>query len=451
MKTALKFVRGKAPRSSDEDAPKRGSLHWEGPVPRAITDPPIEPLPYRSRRGEVKCAVHWGQRKLLMSELQMLLPPVADGFRSSYHIVYVGSAPGSHLPFLDDLFLRRHTWQLVDPGAFDDTLRGRPNFRVENRYFTNDVAYEILVERVASTCPALAVMLDFHIRHGPLQDVPRRGHLATGDLDSARMTEDIPVLHEPVRTLPLGLQLLTSVAAERRPLLFISDIRTGTAAMPNFAAHVVENMMAQATWFEILQANFGMLKFRLPYSTDRWHLPNYLEGEMLLPIWGPLTTTECRLIVRNGAKWVVQNAAAHEDRMFYFNAMLRERVHFNHQLSPHAALDNRFDSAAEVKTWQDFLASAAEARAHADLSVEALVDVTSTALGESFEDARRKRDALLAASTTVDGGTEKRYRPQQKGATNDGKTTHTADVLRERSRAIWWSNVVVRGGGMLPL
>lgn len=32
----------------------------------------IPRLPYKTRRGQIKSAIHWGQRKLLLSEVQLL-------------------------------------------------------------------------------------------------------------------------------------------------------------------------------------------------------------------------------------------------------------------------------------------------------------------------------------------------------------------------------------------
>lgn len=70
-------------------------------------------LPYRRRTDEPKSTLHWGQRKLLVAEIEFL---------TTYHsqadvCVYIGAAPGTHIPFLAQLFpfLR---FILVDPSSF---------------------------------------------------------------------------------------------------------------------------------------------------------------------------------------------------------------------------------------------------------------------------------------------------------------------------------------------
>jgi cap3/cap4 methyltransferase len=438
----------------DDELPARGSLHWSGPPPRVLHDAPVRRQPYRRRKGEVKCAVHWGQRKLLMSEVQLLLPPYGNGFQRRYLIVYVGSAPGGHLEYLDRLFDSRHSWHLVDPGAFVPTLRTLPNVRIDNTYFDNAKAYSILTERIQPHCPALAAVfahvVDTATVSGQRQslgaDVPAAR--VTGDLDAARMAEEIPTMWEPELALPIGLHLLGRAAATRTPALFVSDVRSGTAEMSNFDGHVVENMRAQATWAHIVDADFSMLKYRLPYSTDaqrQYRLGPYPAGDVVLPVWGPQTTTECRLVIRPGAPWVEADVVDHEERMYYLNAILRERVHFNHAASPHAELDNRFDSAAEVAIWETFIRESQQPQ----LTVKALVDRTTAVLGETFEDIRRKRDALLTATEAVAGGSSKRFRaeqPRQNEISQRQASTMVNALLEERKRHVWWRNVAEQDG-----
>eukprot|EP00961_Rhodomonas_salina_P002887 39493-Rhodomonas_salina.1 len=57
-------------------------------------------MPYRRRQGEEKTVVHWGQRKLLLSELEFLTAHGAAGAT----VVYAGAAPGTHTRYLLELF-----------------------------------------------------------------------------------------------------------------------------------------------------------------------------------------------------------------------------------------------------------------------------------------------------------------------------------------------------------
>ena len=56
-------------------------------------------LPYRRRRGEHKTVIHWGQRKLLLSEIEFLTV-----FRGSGDcVLFAGSSPGTHVAYLAKL------------------------------------------------------------------------------------------------------------------------------------------------------------------------------------------------------------------------------------------------------------------------------------------------------------------------------------------------------------
>ena len=71
---------------------------------------------YRRRdHGTVKSTIHWGQRKLLISEIEFL---AEHKFKFSVKsvVVYAGAAPGDHLPILINLFRDKiSAWELFDP------------------------------------------------------------------------------------------------------------------------------------------------------------------------------------------------------------------------------------------------------------------------------------------------------------------------------------------------
>lgn len=124
------------------------------PFPVVMDETTFPSESYRSRTSDIKTAIHWGQRKLMLSEIQLLSLYAKENV--SYHIVYAGSAPGSHLGFLDDMFHKqKHTWELVDPGQFDRAVLGpRPNFLLRNEFFTNATAYGICANRLCKTRPS---------------------------------------------------------------------------------------------------------------------------------------------------------------------------------------------------------------------------------------------------------------------------------------------------------
>ncbi|CAG9582693.1 conserved hypothetical protein [Leishmania major strain Friedlin] len=399
----------------------RTVYHYPSSLPfPVLLDDDFPAEPYRSRNKDIKSAIHWGQRKLLLSEIQLLSMYCRPEI--SYHIVYAGAAPGTHLAFLDEMFSCRHTWELIDPGQFDRAvLEPRANFRLRNEFFTNATAYGINARRLTEVLPALgfvyqnvavdSVQVDKKAIHEQLQDI-------VGTLDVARGTEDIPAMYEAPLSLPKGLELLAQVALERnKPLLFISDIRSGSVALPNFEDHVAENMRAQECWTNILHGEHSMLKFRLPYTSKSTKFGGqgavretlliredgtvpYLRGDMLLPIWTRPTSTEGRLVVPQGAFQKDYNVAHVEDQFFFFNSSVREQVHFNHLVAHDSELDHHYDAAAEVHcllTYLRFIRPELKTAKTGELRKEVLrVAHSITAhLGITFEDAIRRRDALM--------------------------------------------------------
>ena len=357
---------------------------------------------YRSRASEVKTAVHWGQRKLLMSEMQLLSDRFASALRAvrPLQVVYVGSAPGSHLALLDDLFGRRHRWHLVDPGWFDrDTILREPadtvnqttttaessrasRFIFDNSFMNNEKAYHLFGQRMEyAGCPALASVVSGRVAddnatrrrdgHTSVPDASNNASRATGGIDAARLTFSIPTMFEhPVDAWSRfpGLHVLSLAVVlgaspppgtgnpqrpgpgDRHgggaPTLLISDVRSGHVGMPNFEGHVIENMRAQQAWIDVLQPTFSMVKFRLPYhkhdpqtagappscvsDAPRVDECEYLDGAILAPIWALPTSTESRLVSRPPFARKSHDCKNYQNQMYFFNAVAREVLHFNH-------------------------------------------------------------------------------------------------------------------------
>ncbi|ESL08272.1 hypothetical protein TRSC58_04028, partial [Trypanosoma rangeli SC58] len=247
----------------------RTVYHYPSSLPfPTVMDANFPAESYGSRSQDVKAAIHWGQRKLLLSEIQLLSLYARPNI--TYHIVYAGSAPGTHLAFLDDMFQRRHTWELVDPGQFDrPVLESRQNFTLRNEFFTNATAYGINARRLLEVLPGLGVIYrDVAVDRAGVakKELHEQLQSIVGTIDVARGTEDIPSMYESRLDIPIGFELLCYVGMERtKPLLFVSDIRSGSVSLPNFEDHVAENMRAQECWCQILQGEYSMLKFRLPY------------------------------------------------------------------------------------------------------------------------------------------------------------------------------------------
>lgn len=179
--------------------------------------------------------IHMGQRKLLLSEIQLL----TEYYKAAKHpehptLVYVGSAPGTHILFLHELFPKVR-FILYDGSRFDPGLLSPSKssvFKVHNTYFTD------------STCNELA--------------------------------------HRMGKT----------------PIVFVSDIRSDAKDAGNFENQVMWDLLSQRRWVERLKPTFSLLKFRLPFNLKASDTVKYLPGRLLFGIWPPPLSAETRLLVR---------------------------------------------------------------------------------------------------------------------------------------------------------
>jgi hypothetical protein len=111
------------------------------PPPREVDD--AVRFPWLGEDGtdlEPKC--HWGQRKLLFSEIELLQglrehpPPRYPPLR----VVYAGAANGAHMPILHRMFPEVAAWELYDPAPFHPALRHLERVRLHSGFFTDAVA-----------------------------------------------------------------------------------------------------------------------------------------------------------------------------------------------------------------------------------------------------------------------------------------------------------------------
>ena len=103
-------------------------------IPFKRTIEPSDPTQsYRRRKEEEKSVLHWGQRKLLVAEIEFL----TEYGHLSDTVVYAGAAPGTHIKLLSEMF-SNHRFYLYDPAPF--TVRNSRNIETHQIMFTDDVA-----------------------------------------------------------------------------------------------------------------------------------------------------------------------------------------------------------------------------------------------------------------------------------------------------------------------
>lgn len=260
--------------------------------------PDAPQLEYNHKEGKALRGVnvHRGQRKLLMSEIQLLTLYYSKKTAHPW-LVYVGSAPGTHLLFLHKLFphVRFSLW---DGAQFDPRLKdvkfddGTPVFEIHHEFFTDH------------TCGGISTRIE--------QD-----HLA--DKNKGKVA-----------------QIQHMVGGGKTPLLFVSDIRSGEPNREAFETKVMYDMLAQKRWVTLLKPELSSLKFRLPFTLKDGDKVPYLEGKLYYGIWPPGESAETRLLVKKSdiAKPEVQVDYKIYERVMYHHNFVIRRTCFDINKAP---------------------------------------------------------------------------------------------------------------------
>ena len=205
-----------------------------------------------------KTNVHIGQRKLLMSEIQLLTEHYEKYPKIHPTMMYVGAAPGSHLTLLSLMFPQVY-FILYDGAKFDPELKKYPRV--------------------------------FQVHEGE---------------DGFVTTEKIKKLKDNINT---------------KNLIFVSDIRLGDDDKEKFEQGVSRDMLLQQEWVQILKPLSSLLKFRMSYHMKAGDKLKYMKGKIFYQVWPKPQSGETRLLVeRKDVNNIVEyDFTDYEQTMFFHN------------------------------------------------------------------------------------------------------------------------------------
>jgi hypothetical protein len=133
--------------------------------------------------------------------------------------------------------------------------------------------------------------------------------------------------------------------------VLISDIRTEPATDEN----VSHDMALQRKWWEIMNPDISMFKFRLSWKEGR---TEYMKGDIYIQVYPGPTSTETRLIVKKNAPIISYDNKRYEDLLFCHNTLVRpyyhEHVLGQCELHSHT-IDNCYDCASFVQILNDYI------------------------------------------------------------------------------------------------
>ncbi len=262
---------------------------------RRILSSDFPRLKYHRRNNELKLTLHWGQLKLMLTEVEFLTLVLKENPTLPIYMIYAGAAPGNHILYLSELFPTVH-FELYDPN----------NFQIQD-----------------------TDMIKTHVQFFRDEDAKQWN-------------------------------------VSDKYVVFVSDIRTEPAT----EEMVMRDMEMQKGWYQMMNPELSMFKFRLPWSPGS---TPYLEGEIYIqPFPGP-TSTETRLIVRKNAPIIDYDNTQYEEQLFHHNTIERNQCH-EHVLGDVSiekdGIDNCYDCAAFVHIVSEYIKTSGSSKTVEDMIVE---------------------------------------------------------------------------------
>jgi hypothetical protein len=179
-------------------------------------------------------------------------------------------------------------------------------------------------------------------------------------------------VHQAFFTEEVAAQLgeeLKGGEAQGTDFVFISDIRTGKEE-----DYVKVDMDRQESWISLLNPRVSLVKFRLPWQPGK---TTYLDGQILLGVYHPLTSTESRLVVPRGSAPRVYDNTAYEQQCAYHNTVGRVFA-YDHGVTA-KGLDRCHDCTVLTAVVKDYLRRAG--KEHDQVAVGKFIAVTCKAFG----------------------------------------------------------------------
>lgn len=262
---------------------------------RILTDEFPEKKYVPKGKEEDRTSVHFGQRKLFLSEVEFLTNCCAEISMEKIFkkiiLIYAGAAPGLHLKLLSQMFPFIQ-FILIDPAKM--CFESNEKINIKQEYFTNELALNLMEE----------------------------------------FNDEIILFISDIRRFGPGAKL-TDAEIENE---------------------IIEDMRNQMNWYYILKPFRSLLKFRLPYFENRPSAKryfDYLEGDIYFQIWPPNSSSETRLYVKNNAKVKTYDCLKYENQLYYFNNVTRVSCYL-HDFNLDG-LDHCYDCRAEIYVFENYL------------------------------------------------------------------------------------------------
>jgi len=310
-------------------------------------------LVYQGKTNMYRPSLHIGQRKLAVEEVQFIVEALKINPALKY-VVYAGAAPSVHMGYVAALFAGRIKFLLVDPAEFKINLDY--NAPVDTRVSYAD-SPDGLVEWFAGAWCDIAVYQGIFTEQ-LARDCGKylRDYVFMSDIRTCSNDSAVPYDYDVIHNLASQFVWLGDMAGKNS-----EDSASPSAYMLKYRApyyymcELSEKMMAQGDPIFARAAALG-IDFVADYRARRI---NYLAGEYYIQSWAGFTSSETRLCYF--APDIVTrahiSAAEYEDKMFYYNTILRVFRRYENKYScPKIGFDHCADCAREAFIWEEYRA-----------------------------------------------------------------------------------------------
>jgi hypothetical protein len=345
----------------------------------------VPSLPYDRAYNEtaISAQFHWGQRKLLLSEIQLLNKVYKSNKKSLF--MYAGAAPGTHLHILLEMF-PNVDFLLIDPREMDNSLKyidkqNTGQVRIIKDFFDDDMAQrlgrEFAEDKQSKKYDNLIFVSDIRGIAEDKFDLDKSFFKSTRDsqrlrsdiITGARQMYDITDddIYRTINEASVNKYLETRIKADKKiygkgfdniPKLHIRHKLEIIITLDKWNNVIIENMREQQRWIELMKADYSLLKFRFPFHVDDKF--KYLGGEVYMPVYGPKHTTEARLFVERQKskdtpyKYVDWDMKQYEEEMYYFNTVTRKQ-YYSHEYDHIVGICHCYDCTTELKIIEEYL------------------------------------------------------------------------------------------------
>jgi len=250
----------------------------------------VDDLPkynYNERARDFQPRCHWGQMKLLMSEIQFLNHVALD--KSINHkktlITYAGAAGGEHLEYLYSIY-PDYDWLLIDPGSFSKAAANHPRrgaVKIRNEFFLDST-----IKTIPSGYETYLFISDIRVD-----------------------TKEELVMKDMIKQAEWSMMMNAKHSLFKFRLPYTNENDDNLIKLP----------------IDHTSYNYDKKLMKCPKEKAGKNEIMYLDGILNLQIFPPIHSTELRLITsrnKDGSyPFKIYNYKDIEDKLFFYNNVLR--------------------------------------------------------------------------------------------------------------------------------